>query len=194
MSNKDTKGPRLSLYILWHPEYAQNGRRVFCKDACFRSAGARDTALANFDRYYEKHKNRIALYRVYEHPGNQVIRERRATASVSLWRKYKPQYQTNLPGTHTKTLYFGEGDAALAHEHILTLARELWSEINRKGDAGECPLWQARIYENPGNQLVFHWDADEGEIQPGDLLAYVESLIGISEAIDEAIYYTETEH
>lgn len=74
---------------------------------------------------------------------------------LKLWLKYKPECARTPDGTVTIPKYFGATDRGTKEGHY----RRMMKHIAKRRDEGK--IWQAKIYEHPGNIIRFEWREDQ---------------------------------
>ena len=155
----------LSLYVVFTPQHARNTGK-FIKPWThnkFTTEGQKEKLLASARRYLELHRSKIHFFGVYEHPSNQLVMrwppEAQTYGMYKLWMKYKPEHSTTQSGTLIEQKYFHHnerGDQLM----FQLLSRATTEILNEK-------VWLVRLYQQPGNTIIFEWSEDKGEIQPG---------------------------
>lgn len=78
--------------------------------------------------------------------------------SLRMWLKYKPEFARTVDGTVTLPKYFLPGQSGKKAGHYRRMVRHI--ELRQS----EGKLWMARIYEQPGNRLVYAWTERDGEL------------------------------
>lgn len=119
-------------------------------------------------KYFEKNKHKLSYFEIFDHPGNESVFRFpfRGQKRLILWLKYKPSQApiVAVNGTIKAELYLGKDDFGV-HNTIVSDFLKKIQEEKRNGK-----IWLAKIFEHPGNILLFDWSEDEGELFPGGLL------------------------
>ena len=97
---------------------------------------------------------------------------------LKMWLKYKPQHATTADGTVVIPKYFLPNQRK-RNGHFNRMIKH----INRRISEGK--LWQAKIYEHPGNMVVFSWTERDGETVGGGLIAMQERIENIESQIQD---------
>ena len=96
---------------------------------------------------------------------------------LKMWLKYKPEHATTLDGTVTIPKYFapdGRGRAGILDRMMRHIANRI---------AGG-KLWQARIFEHPGNCEIFTWNDQTGATRGGEMLQLIETIQDLEQHSD----------
>lgn len=164
----------IGTYAVYKPEFAQGNGKFIKKpeNQRYNTDAQRQKIIDTNRRYLNKHKDRLKIFRLYDHPGNALIFQwppppDKAT-TLRLWLLYQPwarQYdRCNGDGVMTIIKAFAKGDSDKRQALFEQLAMYAAVQIE-KGY-----LWQARIYEQPSNEQLFTWSHQEGETWPGGVL------------------------
>ncbi|MEO1808039.1 MAG: hypothetical protein AAFU33_24725 [Bacteroidota bacterium] len=168
-TTQTTKGKQtssgLALYVVFAPRHAKNTGK-FIKpftSSPYRNHREREKLLASARGYLERHKSKIAFFGVYDHPSNELVMRWPPAAEsygmLKLWMKYKPEHSPTTSGTTTESKYF----------HHTQTADHLMMELLEKGTNQILneKVWLVRLYQQPGNTLLFEWSEEKGETAPG---------------------------
>ncbi len=96
---------------------------------------------------------------------------------LKAWIKYDPQHSTTANGAVTlRKPYRTPGERA---GELKRLLRHISQRIQ------EGKIWQARIYEQPGNAEIFSWTNQEGFKRGENMIEAVRQEMAVEEVIEE---------
>ena len=157
----------ISIFAVFKPAFKIGKGHFIKKPEAYSSQRRKDQILAKNRTWFQKNQDKLQVCIFYEQPGNREIfrfpNQKEERGKFILWLKFKPAfsiYPVKQDGTLKVEKSFVKGDREARTKAWIELMDRFYAE--KEGEK----LWLARIYEHPGNCMIWDW-SEEGEKELG---------------------------